>query len=116
VRFAEGRGLGATTPETIVWFEAPARSFAESSPVGNGRLGAMMFGGIDEERIVLNESSVWSGLRQDADRPGAAKVLPEIRRLLLAGKNVEAQALVNANFTCRGPGSGTGQGARDAYG
>ena len=77
--------------------------------MGNGRLGAMMFGGVDEERIVLNESSVWSGSRQDADRADAYKVLPEIRRLLLEGKNPEAEALVNANFTCKGPGSGGAQ-------
>ena len=77
--------------------------------MGNGRLGAMMLGGVDTERIVLNESSVWSGSRQNADRPDAYKSLPEIRRLLLAGKNVEAEALVNANFTCQGPGSGGAQ-------
>ena len=69
----------------------------------------MMFGGVDDERIVLNESSVWSGSRQDAARPDAYKVLPEIQKLLLAGKNPEAEALVNANFTCKGPGSGGGQ-------
>ena len=95
--------------ETTVWFDAPAKNFTESSPLGNGRLGAMMFGGVDDERIVLNESSVWSGSRQDADRPGAYKVLPKIQKLLLAGKNPEAEALVNANFTCKGPGSGGGQ-------
>lgn len=95
--------------ETTVWFGAPAKNFTESSPLGNGRLGAMMFGGVDDERIVLNESSVWSGSRQDADRPDAYKVLPEIQKLLLAGKNPEAEALVNANFTCKGPGSGGGQ-------
>jgi len=99
----------SASPETTVWFAAPAKNFTESSPMGNGRLGAMMFGGVDEERIVLNESSVWSGSRQDADRPDAFKVLPEIRRLLLEGKNPEAEALVNANFTCNGPGSGGGQ-------
>jgi alpha-L-fucosidase 2 len=93
-------------PETTIWFDAPATNFTESTPLGNGRLGAMMFGGVDEERIVLNESSVWSGSRQEADRPDAYKVLPEIRRLLLDGKNPEAEALVNANFTCKGPGSG----------
>src|SRR5712671_4298207 len=97
------------SPETRIWLGAPARNFTESSPMGSGRLGAMLFGGIDEERIVLNESSVWSGSRQDADRPGANKVLPEIRRLLIEGKNVEGEALVNANFTCKGPGSGGGQ-------
>jgi alpha-L-fucosidase 2 len=97
------------TPETTIWLNAPAKVFTESSPMGNGRLGAMMFGGVDEERIVLNESSVWSGSRQDADRPDAYKVLPEIRHLLLEGKNPEAEALVNANFTCKGPGSAGGQ-------
>ena len=58
----------STAPETTIWFDAAAKEFTESSPMGNGRLGAMMFGGVDDERIVLNESSVWSGSRQDADR------------------------------------------------
>src|SRR5450756_596987 len=96
--------------ETMIWFNSPATNFTESTPLGNGRLGAMMFGGVDEERIVLNESSVWSGSRQDADRPDAYKVLPEIQRLLLDGKNSEAEVLVNANFTCKGPGSSGGSG------
>jgi alpha-L-fucosidase 2 len=95
--------------ETTIWFNAPAKNFTESSPLGNGRLGAMIFGGVDQERIVLNESSMWSGSRQDADRPDAYKVLPEIRKLLLEGKNPEAEALVNANFTCQGPGSAGAQ-------
>src|SRR5688572_29595236 len=73
--------LSSVTPETVIWFDAAAKNFTESSPLGNGRLGAMMFGGVDRERIVLNESSVWSGSRQDADREDAHKVLPEIRRL-----------------------------------
>jgi alpha-L-fucosidase 2 len=110
---SQALGLGAefkpATPETVIWFAAPGKDFTESLPLGNGRLGAMMFGGVDEERIVLNESYVWSGSRQDADRPDAYQSLPEIRRRLLAGKNAEAEALVNANFTCRGPGSGGGQ-------
>jgi alpha-L-fucosidase 2 len=95
--------------ENIIWFDAPAKNFTESSPIGNGRLGAMMFGGVDEERIVLNESSMWSGSPQDADRPDAYKALPEVRRLLLEGKNPAAEALVNSNFTCRGPGSAGAQ-------
>ncbi|HEV2329292.1 MAG TPA: glycoside hydrolase family 95 protein [Verrucomicrobiae bacterium] len=103
------RPYQSISSETTIWFDAPARDFTESSPMGNGRLGAMMFGGDDEERIVLNESSVWSGSPQDADRPDAYKVLPEIRRLLLEGKNPEAEALVNANFTCQGPGSAGAQ-------
>src|SRR5512133_951587 len=83
----------ASASERMIWFDVPATNFTESTPLGNGRLGAMMFGGVNDERIVLNESSVWSGSRQEADRPGASKVLPEIRRLLLAGKNSEAEAL-----------------------
>jgi alpha-L-fucosidase 2 len=101
--------LPAASSETSIWMDAPAKNFTESSPMGNGRLGAMMFGGVDEERVVLNESSLWSGSPQDADRPDAYKVLPEIRRLLLEGKNPEAEALVNSNFTCKGPGSAGGQ-------
>ena len=65
------------TPETLIWFDTPAANFTESTPLGNGRLGAMMFGGVNEERIVLNENSVWSGSRQDADRPDAYKALPD---------------------------------------
>jgi hypothetical protein len=94
----------AFSAETTIWFDTPATNLTESTPLGNGRLGAMMFGGPDEERIVLNESSVWSGSRQDADRAEAYKVLPEIQKLLREGRNPEAEALVNANFTCKGPG------------
>jgi alpha-L-fucosidase 2 len=100
----------------LLWFDRPAARFFESLPLGNGRIGAMVFGGVDEERIVLNESSMWSGSREDADRPDAHKALPEIRRLLLEGKNPEAEALVNANFTCAGKGSGHGRGANVPFG
>ncbi len=77
----------------------------------------MMFGGLDEERIILNESSVWSGSPQDADRPEAYKVLPEIQKLLFEGRNADAEALVNSNFICQGPGSssGTGNGQYGCY-
>jgi alpha-L-fucosidase 2 len=113
---AELHAACAAESTTTLRFDKPATSFHQSLPLGNGRIGAMVFGGVDEERIVLNESSVWSGSRQDADRPDAYKALPEIRRLLLEGKNVEAEALVNKNFTCRGPGSGHGSGANVPFG
>ncbi|MHB8972183.1 MAG: glycosyl hydrolase family 95 catalytic domain-containing protein [Pirellulaceae bacterium] len=106
----------AADPTTTLQFDKPARSFQQSLPLGNGRIGAMVFGGVDEERIVLNESSVWSGSRDDANRPAAHQTLPEIRRLLLEGKNVEAEQLVNANFTCQGQGSGHGSGANVPFG
>ncbi len=95
---------------------APGEHLFESTPLGNGRLGAAFYGGITEERIVLNETGMWSGSPQDADRPEAHLALPEIRRLLLEGKNHEAEALVNAHFTCAGAGSGRGSGANVPYG
>lgn len=86
------------------------KHFTQSSPLGNGRLWMMVFGGVKEERIVLNESSIWSGSPYDADRDGAVAVLPEIRWLLLEGRNAEAEKLVNANFTCKSAGSGHTKG------
>ena len=100
----------------VIWLDQPAEHFTASTPLGNGRLGAMLFGGVQEERIVLNESGMWSGSPQDADRPDAAAALPEIRKLLLEGKNVEAEKLVNERFTCIGKGSGFGNGANIPYG
>jgi alpha-L-fucosidase 2 len=112
-----GRGTRGPDPATeILWYDKPAADFHGSLPLGNGRLGAMVFGGVEEERIVLNESSVWSGSPQDADRPDAHKMLPEIRQLLLEGNNAEAEKLVNAGFTCRGEGSGHAKGARVPFG
>lgn len=102
--------------EHILWFDTPASHFTASTPLGNGRLGAMIFGDVEQERIVLNESGMWSGSKQDSDRPDASLVLPEIRRLLLEGKNAEAERLINAYFICAGPGSSRGRGARAQYG
>ena len=99
-----------------MWFDTPAKEFTQSLPLGNGRLGAMVFGGVSQERIVLNESSLWSGSPQDADKSDAASYLPEIRRLLLEGKNAEAEKLVYAHFTCKGKGSGWGSGKDVPYG
>ena len=106
----------ARASSSLLWFDAPAQHFTESAPLGNGRLGAMVFGGVEQERIVLNETGMWSGSPQEADRPNAAAVLPEIRRLLFSGKNVEAEELIAANFTCAGAGSGRGNGAKLPYG
>ena len=104
-------------PTMALWYSKPATDWErESLPIGNGRLGAMIFGGVDRERIALNEESVWSGSRAQNDRPEASRNLPEIRRLLLAGKNVEAEALVNQTFTCQGAGSGRGSGSNVPFG
>src|ERR1051325_1597577 len=64
----------------VLWYRQPAKQWVEALPIGNGRLGAMVFGGVEKERIQLNESSLWSGAPQDADNPDALQYLPEIRR------------------------------------
>ena len=93
-------------PSTTLRYTQPARSWAhEALPIGNGRLGAMVFGKVGRERIALNEDTVWSGSRVNWNRKDAAQNLPKIRELLLAGKNAEAEAMVNRAFTCVGGGS-----------
>jgi alpha-L-fucosidase 2 len=89
-----------------LWYDKPASRWEETLPLGNGRLGMMPDGGINNEQVVLNDITLWSGAPQDANNYEAYKNLPEIRRLILAGKNDEAQNLVNQNFVCTGKGSG----------
>jgi alpha-L-fucosidase 2 len=108
--------IGYAADDLVVWHQQPAKDWNEATPIGNGRLGAMIFGGVNSERIQLNEDSLWSGAPQDADNPRALEVLPEIRQLLFEGKYAEAQRIANRNLICRGPGSGGGRGGRIAYG
>jgi len=77
----------------IVWFDKEASVWEEALPIGNGRLGGMVFGKIADERIGLNEDSVWYGGPRDRHNPDAARYLPEIRRLLREGRLGEAQHL-----------------------
>lgn len=81
------------SPLTL-WYNAPATNWLDALPIGNGRLGAMVFGRPDEERIQLNENTLWDGYPRDTTNPDALKYLPEVRRLLFAGKNAEATAMV----------------------
>lgn len=97
-------------------FTAPAQIWEETLPLGNGRLGMMPDGGIDKEIILLNEISMWSGSKQDANNPAANNALATIRRLLFEGRNDEAQTLMYNTFVCKGAGSGGGQGANAPYG
>ena len=108
--------LAGMDPATTVWFEQPAQTFHESLPLGNGRIGASVFGGVDEERIVLNESSVWSGSRVDNDIPGGYKHLPEIRKLLAEERYREAGQLTKKHFSSREkPVMGRGIGTFGRY-
>ena len=85
--------LRAAAPDTTLWYQEPATNWHEALPIGNGRLGAMIFGGVAKERIQLNEDSLWSGAPQDADNPAAPAALPEIRQMLFAGRYAEAEKL-----------------------
>jgi alpha-L-fucosidase 2 len=102
--------------DIILSFNKPASFFTESLPLGNGRLGAMVFGGTTKDRIALNEISLWSGGPQDADREDAWQSLKPIQDFLIQGKNKEAQELLQKNFVAKGRGSGYGGGANDKYG
>ncbi|MDR0713025.1 MAG: glycoside hydrolase family 95 protein, partial [Bacteroidales bacterium] len=78
-----------------LWYNAPAEKWVEALPVGNGRLGAMVFGTPSQEKIQLNEETVWAGQPNNNINPDALPAIPEIRKLMFAGKFKEAQDLVN---------------------
>lgn len=88
-----------------VMYDQPAARWEETFPLGNGRLGMMPDCKTDTENIVLNDITLWSGSYQDANNYDAHIYLPEIRRLLRAGKNDEAQKVIDKNFICTGKGS-----------
>ncbi len=111
-----GCALYAQTEAQSLIFKKPAASYLEALPMGNGKLGAMDFGGTNTNRIVLNEKTLWSGGIQDADQDSAHLFLPKIQEFLLAGNNKAAQQLLQQKFVSRGPGSGFGKGANDFYG
>jgi len=92
-------GIYQTAPEQgaqplTLWYTQPATEWTEALPVGNGRLGAMVFGGIDEEHLQLNEDTLWAGFPVDRDRAGAALFIRQARELLFQGKYAEAERLV----------------------
>ena len=95
---------------------APALIWEECFPLGNGHIGMMPDGGVEEETIVLNDITLWSGAPSDDSNPLALQSLPEIQRLLKEGKNDEAQNLMYETFVCGGQGSGHGQGAKVPFG
>ncbi|MGB4293119.1 MAG: glycoside hydrolase family 95 protein [Bacteroidales bacterium] len=77
----------------LIWFNKPASEWNEALPVGNGSLGAMIFGGIFNERLQLNEESVWTGEPRWDANPDAPKTLPAVRKLLFEGRYREAEEL-----------------------
>jgi alpha-L-fucosidase 2 len=87
--------MAALQRSRTLWYRQPAASWNEALPLGTGRLGAMVFGGVAEERLQLNEDTVWAGEKRDRVNPAGAKAIPLIRAMLAEGKVAEAEALAD---------------------
>ncbi len=84
--------------DQVLWYRQPAQQWLQALPLGNGMIGVMVFGGVPEERISLNESSFWSGRPHDYDDTNAFRYFPQIRDLVFADKFQEAEKIVNDHF------------------
>jgi alpha-L-fucosidase 2 len=89
---------GAFAEPLLLWYARPAARWEEALAAGNGRLGAMVFGGVAAERIQFNEHTVWTGEPHDYAHPGAYRHLATLRDLLFAGKQKEAEELAQREF------------------
>jgi len=116
--------------ENVLWYDHPVpvklqesglpvldyNDWVHALPVGNGRLGGMIYGGVSIERIQLNEDSMWSGSPDDSNNPDAYAHQKEIRDLLLAGDYEKANQLTHKYLVCKGRGSAYANGSRFPYG
>ncbi|ATC34482.1 glycoside hydrolase family 95 protein [Caulobacter vibrioides] len=98
---APGRARSAEALSQRLWYRQPAVEWVEALPVGSGKLGAMVFGGVAAERLQLNEDTLWAGGPYEPINPEASAALPEIRRLIAAGEYAKAEALADAKFLAR---------------
>ena len=102
--------------ENKLWYDSPAQDWNQALPVGNGRLGMMVFGGVREERVQLNEETFWSGWSYpEYDNPETLEHLDEMRQLVFERKYTEAQTLCNRYQICRGRGDVDAEGAFGSY-
>ncbi|MCM1521595.1 MAG: glycoside hydrolase N-terminal domain-containing protein [Muribaculaceae bacterium] len=81
-----------------LWYDAPAQEWVEALPLGNSRLGAMVYGGTSTEEIQLNEETMWGGGPHTNHSTRALEVLPKVRELVFSGQNDKAQALIDSTF------------------
>jgi alpha-L-fucosidase 2 len=88
-------------PSLTLWYTQPARQWVEALPIGNGRLGAMVFGGLDTERLQLNEDTLWAGGPYQPDNPEGPGALPQIRQLIFEGRYKEAADLASKTMMAR---------------
>lgn len=110
------RRTSGNDDEHVIWFDSPAEAWEQTLPLGNGRMGMMPDGGISDECLILNEISMWSGSEADYSNPDAAESLPEIRELLLQGRNAEAQDVMYERFVPHKPTDGGTYGSYQALG
>ena len=87
-------GASADASASVMWYARPAREWLESLPFGNGRLGGTVYGGIERERIQLNEDTIWSGAPYDPANPAAPAAIKKARELIFAGKQKEAEDVI----------------------
>lgn len=90
-----------TRPDLKLLYMRPAASWIEALPVGNGRLGAMVFGGTHTERLALNEATVWTGGPYDPNQPAGHQALPEIRKLVFEGRLAQAEGLFERSMMAK---------------
>lgn len=90
--------LTISADDLRLWYSHPAAVWTEALPLGNSRLGVMVYGGTDSEELQLNEETVWGGGPHRNDNPEALKALPQIRQLVFEGRSQEAQTMVTQNF------------------
>src|SRR5476651_107017 len=81
-----------------LWYNKPSEKWTDALPIGNGRLGAMIYGGVNSDHIQFNEQTLWSGGPRKYQRDGAASYLTQIRKLLFEGKQAQAEALAEKHF------------------
>ncbi|WP_371600479.1 glycoside hydrolase N-terminal domain-containing protein [Streptomyces sp. NBC_00564] len=105
---SEWKSPGTDAPSGALWYARPATRWFEALPIGNGRLGGMVYGGTDRERVQLSESTAWSGEPSTADVSATARqYLAHIRELLFAGNHGEAQQLATEHLVGRPQSFGT---------
>ena len=90
--------LPAYAQDLALWYREPAIKWTEALPIGNGRLGSMIFGGVEEDRIQYNEETLWTGAPREYNKKDAYQYLPQIRQLLFEGKQKEAENLAGEQF------------------
>lgn len=91
-------GDGLNRSKFKLWYKQPAEQWLEALPIGNGRLGGMVFGGINEELIQLNEDTLWAGYKKDTNNHSAPGYLEEVRKLLSAGEYAKAQEIIETSM------------------